>query len=419
MSLEPLRVRSRTRVAVVTGVAVLLLALAVVLPARDGGVGEVRRPETAVPEVPSAPVVAPRSPEVREARAASAPIPANVSGEALSTALNEERVVLASSTFIEHLEMDRPWACAGGQVSLAGRVGGAPESGALYRWVWPGRDAAAELHPGARLQWRAPAEPGTYFVRFQVCKDLGGRRVGVLAEELLQIEVRDCDDDGAAREEGQLRVDVIQRANGAFLFRAVSAESESLSGHAWDFGDGNTAFTSGPEVTHAYDTRAQDVRTFTVRLLAGRGEGAALSATAFVSARGQPPSKEPLPATLALSRARADAEEWRSEVSVEVPEPGVVTWERVERSMIHWNDQVDAYTLAWREVITVEEEAGRGGLRGFVTVRPSELAVTVKRVVDVLHGRDEGGRAVSLSWASFKREAAPVTSPVEAQLPLK
>ncbi|WP_163867483.1 PKD domain-containing protein [Myxococcus eversor] len=421
MSLESPR---RRWVTLVAGAAVSsLLGLGVWYPPRphDGVAPESRSLAPPEPVVPSASVVESRTSIVSTSSVEGVPMPKSASGEALAAALNEERVVLASSTVIERLEMDRPWACAGGQVSLAGRVGGAPESGALYRWVWPGSDSAAELHPGARLQWRAPAAPGTCFVRFQVCKDLGGRRVGVLAEQVLRIEVRDCAG-GAEHEAGQLEVSVTQRANGAFLFRAVPPESESPTGYAWDFGDGRTAVTTGPEVEHAYDTRmleSLDVRTFTVRLTASRRAGTALSAIAFVGVRGQPPSDEPPPATLTLSRTSGDSEVWRSEVSVGVPEQGGVTWERVERLTLHWDDQVEVMTREWRQVITVEEELGRGGFRGFVVVRPSELAATVKQVVDVLHGRDDSGVKVSLSWASFKREAPPVKPSVEARLPLK
>ncbi|MCP3166401.1 PKD domain-containing protein [Myxococcus qinghaiensis] len=422
MSLESHRRRRGTLVAVVAGAAgSLLLGLAFLCPPRDGAATESRRPMSPVTVAPSASVVEPRTAIVSTAPMAGVPMPASASGEALAAALNEERVVLASGAVIERLEMDRPWACAGGQVSLAGKVGGAPESGALSRWVWPGSGSTAELHPGARLQWRAPAEPGTYFVRFQVCKDLGGRRVGVLAEQVLRIEVRDCAG-GVEPEVDRLEISVTQRANGAFLFRAVPPESESLTGYAWDFGDGRTVVTSGPDVEHAYDTRtleSLDVRTFTVRLTAGRRAGAGLSATAFVGVRGQPPSDEPPPATLTLSRTRGDPEEWRSEVSVGVPGPGVVTWERVERLTLHWDDQVEVVTREWRQVITVEEELGQGGFRGFVVVRPAELAATVKQVVDVLHGRDESGAEVSLSWAAFKREAPPVKPSAEARLPLK
>jgi|GEM_PF-1569505 len=426
MSLESHRRRRVTLVAVVTGATMwLLLGLGFWCPPRDGVAPESRSLAPPVPVAPSASAVEPRTSIVSPAAVAGVPMPASASGEALSAALNEERVVLASGAVIERLEMDRPWACAGGQVSLAGRVGGAPESGALYRWVWPGSESAAELQPGARLQWHAPAEPGTYFVRFQVCKDLGGRRVGVLAEQVLRIEVRDCAG-GVEREAERLELSVTQRANGAFLFRAVppesESESESLTGYAWDFGDGRTAVTSGPEVEHAYDTRmlaSLDVRTFTVRLTAGRRVGTALSATAFVGARGQPPSDEPPPATLTLSRTSADSEVWRSEVSVGAPEQGAVTWERVERLTLHWDDQVEVVTREWRQLITVEEELGQGGFRGFVVVRPAELAATVKQVVDVLHGHDDSGAEVSLSWAAFKREAPPVKPSAEARLPLK
>lgn len=409
-------------VAVVAGAALSwLVGLGFWCPPRDGVEPESRRSTPWVPVAPGASAVEPRTPIVSTSPAAVVPMPANASGEALAAALNEERVVLASSTVIERLEMDRPWACAGGQVSLVGRVGGAPESGALYRWVWPGSESSAELHPGARLQWRAPAAPGISFVRFQVCKDLGGRRVGVLAEQVLRIEVRDCAG-GSEREADRLELSVTQRANGAFLFRAVPPESEALTGYAWDFGDGRTAVTSGPEVEHAYDTRSLaslDVRTFTVRLTAGRRAGTGLSATAFVGVRGQPSSDEPPRATLTMSRTSADPEVWRSEVSVGVPEQGSVTWERVERLTLHWDDQVEVVTREWRQVITVEEELGRGGFRGFVEVRPSELAATVKQVVDILHGRDDSGAEVSLSWAAFKREAPPVTPSAEARLPLK
>ncbi|QSQ14194.1 PKD domain-containing protein [Myxococcus landrumensis] len=400
--------------AVATGaVVVLLCGLGLVLPERDGGALEPRSPVPSSPVALDASVEEVRAPVADRGPLAVVPMPSAVSGEALATALGEERVVLASSTVIERIEMDRPWVCAGGQVSLAARVGGTSEAGALYRWVWPGQETGAELHPGARLQWRAPASSGPAFVRFQVCKDLGGRRVGVLAEQVLRIEVRDCTD-AASREE--LEVAVIQRTNEAFLFRAVSPEAVSLTGYSWDFGDGRSAVSAGPEVEHVYDTRTPDVRTFTVRLTAVQHTGSPLSATAFVSVRGQPLSDELLPATLTLSRTSASAELWRSEVAVDVPEEGDVTWERVERMTLHWDDQVEVTTRDWHDLITVEEERGRGAFRGFVEVRPSELASTVKQVVDVLHGRYAAGAGVSLSWASFKRESS---RSAEARPPLK
>lgn len=397
-------------------VAVLLCGVALVGPTRDEGAPEPRgqRPSSPV-ALDAAKEEGVVAPAVGREPLAVAPIPEAVSGEALAAALGEERVVLASSTaVIERIEMDRPWVCAGGQVSLAARVGGTLEPGALFRWVWPGQETGAELHPGVHLPWRAPATPGTAFVRFQVCKDLGGRRVGVLAEQVLRIEVRDCAD-AASRE--ALEVAVIQRTNEAFLFRAISSEAEALTGYySWDFGDGRSTVSPGPEVEHVYDAKTPDERTFTVRLTAGKRTGAPLSAMAFVRVRGQPPSDMRLPATLTLSRTSSSAETWRSEVTVEVPEESTITWERVERMTLHWDDQVEVMTLDWRDAITVREERGRGAFQGSVEVRPGELAVTVKQVVDILHGRDATGTEVSLSWASFKRESAPSG---EARPPLK
>lgn len=417
MSLESPHRRWR-RVTVATGAVVVLLGgLGLMRPSPEGAVPAPRSP---VPSGPWGPDAA-----MEQVRAAASvdplpavPIPANVSGEALAAALGEERVVLASSLLVEHLEMDRPWACAGEHVTLAARMGGAPEPGALFRWVWPGQETGAELHPGARIRWRAPAAPGTAFVRFQVCRDLGGRRVGVLAEQLLRIEVRDCA--GSASLEGrELTVAVIQQTNEAFLFRAVSSEAGAVTGYSWDFGDGQSAVTSGPEVEHVYDTGTMDARTFTVRLEAGRREGPPLRARSFVSVRSQPLSDEPRPATLTMSRTSTNAETWRSEVSVEVPEERAVLWEQVERMTLHWDGQVEVMTRDWRDLITVEEERGRGAFRGFVEVHPNVLAATVKQVVDVLHGRDATGTQASLSWASFKREAPHTTPAAGTQRPSK
>ncbi|MFP2927729.1 PKD domain-containing protein, partial [Pyxidicoccus sp. 3LG] len=264
--------------------------------------------------------------------------------------------------------------------------------------------------PGSRLQWRAPATPGRYFVRFQLCKDLGGRRVGVLAEQVIGIDVRACGEGESQAD--SLRVEVSQRGNAEFTFQAVSPDSATT--YTWDFGDGTSAVTAAPSATHAYATPTsgeQDVRGFTVRLSARREGGGEQTATAFVLVRGQPPPDEPPQARLKVERVagRLSAEGWRSEVVVEVPEGGEVTWERVERLTVSWDDQVEVRTLGWRELITVEAELGRGGFRGYVTVLPAEVRPEVKQVIDFLHGRDVTGREVALSWASFKAEPVRTT----------
>ncbi|MBZ4415784.1 PKD domain-containing protein [Myxococcus sp. RHSTA-1-4] len=345
---------------------------------------------------------------------ASEPVPPEASGEALSAALNEERVLLEPRAVIEGIDANRPWVCTGEPMILSARVGGALEPDAVRRWVWPGFEGGAELQPGSRLQWRAPPTPGRYFVRFQVCRDLGGRRVGVLAEQVVLIDVRSCGR-GEGQEADSLRVEVSQRGQGEFVFRAVSAGAGPLSAYTWDFGDGSSAATTGPLVSHTYDTRALgagDIRGFTVGLLALSSKGESLAATASVLVRGQPPPDTPPLASLEVARGQeaAGGEGWRSEVKVQVPEGSAVTWEHVERVTLRWDDQVEAATHAWREVITVEEELERGGFRGHVTVRASEVSPEVKQVVDTLHGRDATGREVVLSWASFKRRAMPVAA---------
>ncbi|MFP2906869.1 PKD domain-containing protein, partial [Pyxidicoccus sp. 3LFB2] len=241
------------------------------------------------------------------------------------------------------------------------------------------------------------------------CRDLGGRRVGVLAEQVVGLDVRACAA-AEAQEAEPLRVTVTQQGPADFVFRAVAPGGAPTGGYQWDFGDGASRVTAEPTASHVYGTRAlgpEEVRDFTVRLSARDAAGGALSATAFVRVRGQPASEVASGVTLEseLGREPAGGEGWRTRVVVQVPEDGEVSWERVERVTVRWDDSVDVRTQPWREVITVEEPLGRGGFRGHVTVRPSEVTPELKQVVDTLHGRDAAGRDVVLSWAAFKRAA--------------
>jgi hypothetical protein len=381
-------------------------------PLRPTSLGTVVARAPLAPDVQAAPAVRSQPlPPVAE------PLPPAISGEALAAALSEERVVLASSTVIEGIDADRPWVCAGQTLSLSARVGGEQEPDAVHRWVWPGSGSGAELHPGLRLQWRAPATAGRYFVRFQVCRDLGGRRVGVLAERVAPIDVRACAE-GEARADASLRIGVSQGVNGAFRFQALAPDLGAFTGYAWDFGDGTTVTTPGPEAQHTYSVQAlgaEEARSFTVRLTARHAGTGPQVATAFVLLRGQPGPDSPLPARLEAQRwtEAPDGQGWRTALTVSVPEGGEVTWSHVERLIISEDDDVASTTRPWRDAITVEEELGRGGFRGHVTVSPAEAAPGVKQVVDSLHGRDASGEAVTLSWASYKRGAAPVPPPLK------
>jgi hypothetical protein len=401
--------------------AVLVLGLAAALwPSRaDGppppvvGAGS----GTVVPEArPSPPRTPPPGP------ALPPPTPALPAEDALSRALNEERVPLASSVVVERIDQDRPWVCAGEPLGLSAHLGGPSEPGMVFRWVWPTAGGGAELHPGPMLQWRAPAAAGRYRVRFQVCKDLGGRRVGVLAERDVELDVRPCGA-GQRQEEEPLRIEVVQRRAGTFAFHALYQGQERLAEYTWDFGDGSRVTTAEPEAEHTYETGAlgaQDVRSFTVKLAAHRGRGEPLQATAFALTRGQPPSDEPPPVQLQVSRWRPLPEGgWRSDLVVQSPGEGRITWERLERVIVRWDGEVHITTRPWNEVVRLEEDLGSGGFRGHVTVSPAEVPPEVKQVLDFLYGRDAAGKEVMVSWSPFKREASPAPPPAEDRPPVK
>ncbi|WP_375766084.1 PKD domain-containing protein [Archangium gephyra] len=370
------------------------------IPQRALPVSEVR------PPAPSSPSPPPPALPVSASLAAT--------GEALSVALNEERVSLTSSVVVEGIDMDRAWVCAGDSMGLSARLGGEPEPGAVYRWVWPVAGSGAELHPGPTLQWRAPETAGRYRVRFQACTDLGGRRVGVLAEREVELEVRRCAEQEAQRNE-PLRIAVVQQGQGSFAFQALYQGRARVVAYAWDFGNGAGSTTSEPRVEHSYAADlqglgAQEIKSFTVRLQARLDQGGPLEATAFALIRGQPPSDTPPPVDLRVSRWRPLPEGgWRSDVVVRAPEGTAVTWERLERISLHWDGQADTSMRPWREVLQVEEALGNGGFRGYVTVHASEASPGIKQIIDSLYGHDAAGQEVVVSWSPFKREPSQET----------
>ncbi|ADO73505.1 uncharacterized protein STAUR_5743 [Stigmatella aurantiaca DW4/3-1] len=340
--------------------------------------------------------------------------------DALATALGEERVTLASSVSIEGIEQDRPWVCAGEVLSLSARLGGVAEPGSVTRWIWPVPGGHAELHPGPLLQWRAPLAAGRYPVRFQVCKDLGGRRVGVLAERQLELDVRPCGEDAGQRYE-PLQIGVTQSGPGTFTFEALYRGGEPVAAYTWNFGDGSRATTAEPRMTHTYELSGlgpQEPRSFTVKLQARLERGPSLEATTFALTRGHPSSGAPPSVELQVSRwrPRPDGDGWRSDVVVRVPDNTDHTWERFERVFLHWEGEAETDVRDWRERVHVEEELGHGGFRGYVTVSPSEAGPDIKQILDFLYGRDAAGQEVVVSWSPFKRE--PPAEPPKTQEPL-
>jgi hypothetical protein len=339
--------------------------------------------------------------------------------EVLAAALREEMVPLASGVVVEAIERDRPWVCEGEPLGLSARVGGVLEPGAVFRWIWLTAGGEAELHPGPAVQWKAPARAGRYRVRFQVCQDLGGRRVGVLAERVAEVEVRPCGP-GERQEFEPLRLTVSQLGQGAYAFQALVRAGERIEGYGWDFGDGASTATSAPRVEHRFSSEGlgpQETRSFTVKVEARLSRGGTLSATAFVLVRGQPPSDVQHPVELEVSRWSAQPDGgWRSEV-VARSASAELTWDRLERVTQFWDGGVDISTRKWSEVIQVDEGLERGGFRGHVLVSPSEASPGTKQILDFLYGYDSSGQEVVVSWSPFK--SAPPPAPQETPLPPK
>jgi len=415
---------SRARVRLHQGLVAAVLLVAVGLALWPRGQGEV--PAAAPPEAarlqadagaePLAPVARPPGASAPPAQAA----PVASDREVLASALREEMVPLTSSVVVEAIERDRDWVCEGEPLGLSARLGGTAEPGAVYRWVWLTVGGEVELHPGPTLQWKAPARAGRYSVRFQVCKDLGGRRVGVLAERTAEIEVRPCGS-GERQEAGPLRLTVTQQGQGAYLFQALVQGGERIEAYAWDFGDGETAATSEPRVEHTFPTRElgpQEIRNFTVKLRARRPRGEPLVATAFVLVRGQPPS-EPHPVTLEVSRWSPEPDGGFRSAVVARSASDDITWDRLERVTQYWDGGVDISTRKWSEVIRVEEGLERGGFRGQVLVSPSEASPGTKQILDFLYGYDTSGQEVVVSWSPFKSEPPAVPREPVEPLPAK
>jgi hypothetical protein len=402
--------------------AALALAALVLVPWLLGR-GRDRQPG-AEPTTPGAPAGPPASVPPGSASVPASgppgPLPVLPAGAAdLHASLGEEAVSVASDVVVEAIEADRTWVCAGEPggagvvdvVDLGARVSGAAP-GAVQRWIWRRADGAVELQPGPALAWSAPATPGWYRVHFQVCTDLGGRRIGVLAERAIDVEVRACADGQTGP---PVRIAVSQRGQGVFAFSAVVADAAAagapITGYAWDFGDGARAETTAPATEHAYAVASlgagQEAR-FSVRLTAHRAGVAPLTASATVLVRGFPDPRTEGPVALEIGRWQLDPQgsRWQSAITVRSRDP--ITWDRLERITKYAGDRVDMATLDWRDVIAIDESLPHGGFRGRVLVPVEQVPPDVRQIIDVLYGHTSGGEEVTVSWTPFKRPAPDV-----------
>ncbi len=398
----------------------LLVLLAVALWPMGEGEAPPQPPSPRGVIVPTVVAPVPPPPPAPQERPSPPPVPASAVSdtEVLAAALHEEMVPLASSVAIEAIERDRRWVCAGEPLNLVARTGGL-EPGAVFRWIWLTIEGNAGLHPGPSLRWVAPERAGTYSLRFQVCRDLGGRQVGVLAERSVEIEVRPCAP-GERQEYEPLRLSVTQLGRGAFLFQAAYQGRARVETYAWDLGDGTTTTTLEPRLEHTYAVQKlgpQETRSFAVKLEARLAQGAPLVAKAFVATRGQPPPDEPPPVEVEVSRWSPQPDGgYRSELLVR-SSTGDISWDRLERVTRLWDGGVEIDTWKWSEVIRVEQALEGGGFRGYALVSPAEVHPGIKQIHDFLYGYDANGQEVVVSWSPFKRE--PPAVPPRSEGPIR
>jgi hypothetical protein len=388
--------------------AVLAAALAFFLVTRSSP-GE-RHDET--PTAARAPAATPAPVDARRPVPAAAPVATAERRGALdlasiAAALDEELVPLASNIRILALEADEARLCAGKPVWLRARFEGATEP-VVGRFLWTTPNGLA-LEPGTAARW-TPDAPGPHEVRFQVVRSLERKRVGLLVERTLTLQVEECNDGPSP-----LEVKVTQDRERVQLTALASVETGG--GFAWDFGDGKTELTDEPRVRHEYpvlELGAGEVRSYRVVVEAHALDGTPLRATANITVRGLPKPPAPEPVALELGEAVWDegARRWRRTLEVHNRSPDAIVWEAAERRT-HWDDgRVETRALAVTELVAIDSRKELGGFAGQVRVDASELAPGVRAIVDTLRGRDATGAPVVLTWAAYDREDVAPKSPL-------
>jgi len=340
--------------------------------------------------------------------------------EQLYEGLNEDHETLASGIVIESIDTDRQWVCTGEPMRMTAKLGGETVDGAVARWVWT-EMGGARLHPGDSIFWDAPAAAGDYEVRFQMAKDLGGRKVGVLAERKLRVTVRDCGED-ELQESEPLRLGAVQKGHGKFEFQVSYQGDDEVADLSWDFGDEQHATTTALAVEHTYDVSdlgPQDTRNYTVKVTARLRGGASPSASTIAFTGGRP-NHDPPKVLLAMDRWSFDetTNKWTTPVSIKNPTVDAITWTKLERVTKFFDDSHDIQELPWDQAIQVIESLEGGGFSGQVVIDASEVPPEVKQIIDRLHGEDDQGEEVIVSWTPFKRAGdAPPTDEVQGEPP--
>lgn len=334
-------------------------------------------------------------------RLGQAPVPAAIDDATIAQILDEELVAVTSGIRIAELAADEPQPCAGRPTWLRARTeGDAGEGSLVSRWIWA-TGSRLSMQPGASVSFTAPGA-GTYPIRFQLVRSLGGKRIGVLAERTLALQVVDCGSGPAP-----LRVE--STVTGGRVDFTALAGVPTRGGFTWDFGDGQTHTTDGPTVRHDYpilELGSEELRAYQVAVEVATADGASLRATTGVTLRGQ--ANPPLPPAIAVELGDAiwdeDARRWQRRIEVDNRARPAITWERGERHALHDDDHITTRTLTVAELLTISEARKAGGFVATVTVTAAETTPGVRRITDRLHGRDASGDEATLTWVAWDRD---------------
>ena len=330
-----------------------------------------------------------------------APVPAAIDDAVIAQVLEEELVAVTSGVKIAELGADDAKPCAGRPVWLRARLEGDTGEGRLVsRWIWA-TERRLSMQPGASASFTAQA-PGRYPIRFQVVRSIEGKRIGVLAERTLELDVVDCGSGPPP-----LRVEA-KVTGGRANFTALAAVP-TRGGYRWEFGDGENQTTDGPSVRHDYpilELRDREQRSYRVAVEVAGADGTQLRATSSVMLYGQ--ASPPRPPAIAAELGEAVWDEagrrWQRRLEVDNRERPAITWERGERHTQHDDDRVASRNLTVAELLTIIEKREAGGLVATVTVTAAETGPGVRRITDRLFGHDAAGEEASLTWVAWDRD---------------
>jgi len=205
-----------------------------------------------------------------------------------------------------------PASAEGAETVAFGAGGSSDADGSIVSYAWDFGDGATAS--GAETE-HAFARSGSYDVRLTVTDD-----DGATASALFALVVRNAEPVAAFAAPASLR----HEAPAAFDAAGSADRDGTLTGYAWDFGDGASA--AGEQVQHAYTWAG----TYVVALTVTDDEGATATISRSVTVTDEPDSGFKRLTATGLDNHRCTANRWTFEVrggsSTDAPASVAVVW---------------------------------------------------------------------------------------------